>query len=147
MFVERVPLLCEDLLLSIAVCLRDGVSGQPGDLRLWVLDDLSILYVEPLDLTDCVSRAQELGDHSELGVRVDRLAWTVEVFDADTVRVVVASIGIAVAGVAVLRVSATAFAFSANRVGLRAAGVRCQGGGNGVRLPHVHLSARTRSAT
>ena len=144
--VEWVSLLSEDLLLGIAVCLGDGVSGQPTDLRLWVLNDLSALDVESLDLADCVSRTQELGDHGELGVRVDRLAWTVEVLDADTIRVVITSVGITVAGVAVIGIRTTTAAFSAHSIGLWIARVGGKGGGNGVCLPDVHLGAGVKSA-
>lgn len=85
--VEGVHILLEDLLLCVAPLLRDRVAGHAWDRGLRVGNDLAVLHVEALELSEVGTGAEELGHDGHLLRGVDGLAFAVEVFVANAVRV------------------------------------------------------------
>lgn len=92
-FVERVNIFSKNLLLIVAPLLGDTVASHAIS-RLWVLEHLTVLDVESLDLAELVARAKELCNDSHLLVGVELLAFAVEVLYAHAEWVEVTAIGI-----------------------------------------------------
>lgn len=101
--------VAEGGLLSRAVLRVDLVAAGAFDGGLGVGDDHAVLHVVSLDGREgAVVALDELGDDGELLGRVYGHAGAVEIRDTLAVGVEVAPIGIAITGVAGIRVSATA---------------------------------------
>ena len=122
-----------------------GLHG--GDLGHGVGDDFAVLDVEATDLVELASGGvvgcQELSDDSEFAGRVDGLTGAVEGGVTLAVGIEVASVGVADRGVAGIgAVGATAIVACADlEAGGTRARVGCDGSGDGVSLPNVHLRA------
>ena len=143
---ERLVLVVvtEGGLALIAERIGDRVTGADAvDVDLGVLDDFAVLLVDTADLDELtgvgVALGDELGDNSELGAGVDKLAGAVEGGVAKTVRVEVAAVFVAdtiVTFVAITTISTLAADLAVD--GARMGSV-C--GGDGVGLPDIHLLA------
>lgn len=101
--------IAEGGLLSRAVLRVDLVAAGAFDGGVGVGNNHAVLHVVSLDGREgAVVALDELGNNGELLGRVDGHARAVEIRNTLAVGVEVASIGIAVTGVAGIRVSATA---------------------------------------
>lgn len=140
--------ITESRLLSIAERLGDGVASDASNLGLRVLNDLAVLDIEALDLTEIASRVlEELGDDGELLGGIDGLALTVEGGVTHAVRVEVATIGIASTAIAVVGVGTTARVALAHVLVDGGAGVGSESGRDLVGLPDIHLRAASTVVT
>jgi hypothetical protein len=121
------------------------ITYHSWNCRLRVDNDSAILHIEALDLSQLSSRTQELC-HNGHFLRCVYTGFTlaVKVLYADTIRVEVTAIRIAAASIAIERVCAAAFIVLTDRISFRLARVWGQSRGDGVRLPDIHLGARSR---
>lgn len=113
-------------LLGAAKVRGQAVARVALDSALRVGDYLAVLNVEALDLAEgTVGALEKLGDDCHLFGRVDGEALSVEGAVALAVRVEVAAVGVAGAGVAVARVGAAAFITRAAVLAYGLAGMGC----------------------
>lgn len=135
----------ENGLLVLAEFVGERVTWEVEDGGLGVGDDPSILDVESLDLAQSsgvgASVGEELSDDSEDRVCVDSHTWAVERPVALAIRVEIASVRIGNASVSIGGVSPSTGLACASALCLWLGGVRSEGGGDGVGLPNIHLSA------
>lgn len=129
-------------LLLGAEGLGDGVEGgvHAGDVDESVLVGDTVLDVEALDINESAGGgaivSDELGDDGERLGSIKDTSGTVEVGVAHSVRVEIASVGVAEAGVSV---RVTAIVTSASGLPDDGAGMRSIGGRDGVGLPDILL--------
>lgn len=137
--------IAEDGLLLLAECIGDGVSGDALDSRVGVLEDLSALDVEALDIGELGAGADELGNDSHLLVGVKGSAWAVEVGHAHAVAVEITSILVAETAIAVVTI--TTGGASALLETSTLAGMGSISSGDRVGLPDVHFRAASTNLT
>lgn len=126
----------EDLANVVTPLLSDGVAAGSKEI-LGILEDDAILDVETLDLAENTTRGKELGDDGDLlvGVNLEVAARSVVCLVALSPGVEVAAIRVAVSGITVGRVSATAVIAKADVVVIVITRVRSVSSGDGVCLP------------
>jgi hypothetical protein len=146
MLVEDV-LVAKGLLLSNTEIGVNGVAGNTIDVGLGVGNDLAVLDVETLDLSQAAARSDELGDNGELAAGVDSHTLAVEGLVAHTPRVEVAAIRITSTSIAGIGVGTTAVIAIAPGLLRSIAGVRGDGSTLRVGLPDVHLGTARAIAT
>ena len=135
-------LVTKRLLLGSAELLVDRVARVSRDLGLGVREDLAVLHVEALDISELArSVSVELRHDSHLLIRVDGEPGTVEGLVALAPGVEVAAVRVAGAAVAVVGVGPAAAVARANVGRVVGTGVRRVGRALAVGLPDVHLSA------
>jgi len=140
--------VAENFLLSIAVGIGDGVARNTSNGGLRVGNNLAVLGVEALDLSEVAGGVgKELGNDGDLLGGVDDLALAVEAGVALAVRVEVAAVGITPATIAVGAVGTAALVAIAD--GLIGDGARMGGEGSShvVGLPDIHLRAASAVVT
>lgn len=140
---REVVRVAKGLLLSSAELRRDRVAGHATDVRVGLRNDVAVLDVEALDLTESSSIrtiiSEELRHDSEGLGGIDDLARPVERSVAHAVRVEVTAVRIAGSRVAIVRVCATAVISRAHRLAWRVARVRSDRIGDAVCFPDIHL--------
>jgi len=128
--------VAKDRLLRLAEGLVDVVAPVALDGGLGVGDGLAALDVEAADRFQVAAAAlDELRDHGDLLLRVDLLARPVEFAVALAVRVEVAPVGVAAAGVPLRRVGPAALVAQTAVLPDGAARVRRVGRRDGIGLP------------
>lgn len=137
-------LVTKGSLLGSAEVRGDRVAGNTTNIRGRVGNHIAILHVDTLNLLEGTGSSavtgDELSDNSHLGAAVDGLAGSEEGLVAHAVRVEVATIGVAGAGVAVRGVRATAPVSLAHSLTGGITRVGGQSSGDTVSLPDIHLS-------
>lgn len=132
-------------LLLLTEGIGDGVASDAGNSRVGVLEHLSVLDVEALDVGERGAGADELGDNGHLLVGVKSGAWAVEVTDTHAVAVEITAVLVADTAIAVGAI--TAGGALALLETSRLAGMGSVSGGDGVGLPDVHLGAASTDLT